>query len=316
VVAGILLVIASTAACAFAPRPVRALDGRQLPPLPMDALRIAELEHATEQARHELALHPDDEDAYIWLGRRLAYEGAYHEAIDVFTEGLERFPDSSRLLRHRGHRFITVRDFEAAVRDLKRAKQLAFGHPDSIEPDGAPNAAGIPRSTRRGNIQYHLGLAYYLLGRFEKACVEYRLGLELSRNDDTLVSTGWWLYLASRRSLNREFADGIDILQSIQPEMDILENEAYHRLLLMARGDLQPQDVVPEDLDSIQGATLGYGVAAFLALQGDPTDSIRLKKRVLQSPWWSAFGSIAAESDMWRATRSLEAGAGPATIHP
>ena len=53
---------------------------------------------------------PQDRDALIWLGRRIAYTGAYQQAIDLYTRGLERHPDSPFLLRHRGHRCLSIRD--------------------------------------------------------------------------------------------------------------------------------------------------------------------------------------------------------------
>lgn len=42
----------------------------------------------------------------------------YHKAIAVYIEGLEHFPDSYRLLRHRGHRYINLRNLEQAIIDL------------------------------------------------------------------------------------------------------------------------------------------------------------------------------------------------------
>ena len=45
--------------------------------------------------------------------------------------------------------------------------KLVAAKPDEVEPDGAPNARGIPRSTLQSNIWYHLGLAQYLAGDFD-----------------------------------------------------------------------------------------------------------------------------------------------------
>src|SRR5690606_42077390 len=53
----------------------------------------AYLEKDVEIARAVLAIAPEREDSWIWLGRRLAYLNRFDEAIDVFTRGLERFPD-------------------------------------------------------------------------------------------------------------------------------------------------------------------------------------------------------------------------------
>ena len=87
-------------------------------------------------------------------------------------------PNEPRLYRHRGHRYITIRKFDLAIADLRKASQLIAGKPDEIEPDGAPNKAGIPRSTLQSNIWYHLGLAQYLAGDFERGARELPRGHE------------------------------------------------------------------------------------------------------------------------------------------
>ena len=95
------------------------------PPAP-DSVR-ARLEADLTAARAALERAPDDPDARIWVGRRLAYLGRYRDAIAVFTEGIERFPKDARFLRHRGHRYITVREFDKAIADLERADGLVAG---------------------------------------------------------------------------------------------------------------------------------------------------------------------------------------------
>ncbi|MBL8987560.1 MAG: hypothetical protein JNJ80_14910, partial [Gemmatimonadetes bacterium] len=96
---------------------------------------------------------PEDADSIIWLGRRIAYLGRYAEAIEVFTRGIARHPNDARMYRHRGHRYLTIRRLDAAVRDLERADQLTRSSPDQVEPDGLPNARGIPTSTLKSNIR-------------------------------------------------------------------------------------------------------------------------------------------------------------------
>ena len=61
------------------------------------------------------------------------------------------------MYRHRGHRYITVAQFDRAIADFEKAVALIKGTPDEIEPDGAPNPTGKPRSTLHFNIWYHLG---------------------------------------------------------------------------------------------------------------------------------------------------------------
>ena len=100
--------------------------------------------------------NPNNPDAIIWLGRRLAYPGQFKEAIDVFSEGIRKFPNDARFYRHRGHRYITLRRIDLAIKDFKQAASLVKGKPDELEPDGQPNARNIPTSTLQFNIWYHL----------------------------------------------------------------------------------------------------------------------------------------------------------------
>src|SRR5690606_13467687 len=121
--------------------------GDTLRAAPLDADTRARLEAQWQAARDTARARPDDVDAHIWLGRRTAYLGRHREAIAVYGAALERWPRDARLLRHRGHRWITVRELDSAVVDFTAAAELVRGQPDVVEPDGMPNARNIPTST-------------------------------------------------------------------------------------------------------------------------------------------------------------------------
>ena len=120
-----------------------------------DTLYAPELQPDTETryrsnlkaARGKYLANPEDADAIIWYGRRTAYLGNYRNAIDIFSEGVEKHPEDARMYRHRGHRHITIREFGKAVRDLEKASELIIGTEDQVEPDGIPNRQNDPRST-------------------------------------------------------------------------------------------------------------------------------------------------------------------------
>src|ERR1700741_5254182 len=76
------------------------------PDLPADVR--ARREQQLYEAQIVYDRDPHDEDAIIWLGRRQAYLGDYRAAIDTFSNGLAIMPASVLLLRHRGHRYITL----------------------------------------------------------------------------------------------------------------------------------------------------------------------------------------------------------------
>ena len=89
------------------------------PTLPenLQAKRIEELTLAEANFNN----NPDSLDYIIWYGRRLAYLYQYKYAIQIFTLGLNKFPESYELYRHRGHRYLTIRQFDKAIQDLERA---------------------------------------------------------------------------------------------------------------------------------------------------------------------------------------------------
>ncbi len=265
--------------------------------LPPDARKPLEANLAAAEA--DYAKNPRSEDAIIWLGRRQAYLWRYRDAIDTFSKGLALHPKSYKLYRHRGHRHITVREFDRAVADYEKAVALVRNVPDEVEPDGAPNKYGKPRSTSHSNIWYHLGLAYYLKGDFTNALSAYQECMKFSTNDDMRVATLDWLYMTYRR-LGRHGAARL-LLDQVTEKMDILENDSYHRRLLMYKGELKPDQLLDTaNADDLTIATQGYGVGNWYFVEGNKARAKEIFDKVVQGRQWAAFGYIAAEVDLKR----------------
>jgi tetratricopeptide (TPR) repeat protein len=268
-------------------------------PLAPATLQRYEQQLAEARAAHERA--PGNADSIVWLGRRLAYLGRIRDAIDVYTQGIALHPDDPWLYRHRGHRFISVRELDRAIADLERATQLASGAPDQVEPDGQPNARNIPIGTLQSNIAYHLGLAHYLKGDFARAVPVYRRELDDARNDDRRVSTAHWLYMSLRR-LSRD-EEAAAVLAPIRRDMEVIENDAYHRLLLLYKGELPIDSVLaitPEGEMSVTDATAAYGVGNWHLYNGRPAEAEAVFRRIVAGGQWGAFGYIAAEAELAR----------------
>ncbi len=181
-----------------------------------------------------------------------------------------------------------------------RAAELVAGQPDQVEPDGLPNARNQPTSTLQSNIWYHLGLAHYVQGDYEAALEAYRKCMLVSKNPDMLSATTHWLHMTLRR-LDRH-DEARQVLEPIHAEMDIIENHGYHRLLLMYKGELPAEALLDEigaDGESIESASIAYGLANWFVEEGDPRGEPLLEK-LAESPQWAAFGVIAAEADLAR----------------
>ncbi|MCP5108286.1 MAG: tetratricopeptide repeat protein [bacterium] len=243
-----------------------------------------------ESAKKNFEAEPNEENT-IWLGRRTAYLGKYKEAIAIYTRGLERFPNSYRLYRHRGHRYISTRQFAKAIIDFKKAARSAEGKPLEIEPDGLPNAANIPLSNTHFNIYYHLGLAYYLTGNFQEAVPTYKKCLAWCKNDDSVVAATHWLYMTYRRMNDKTVAQ--NLLTGITEKMTIIESQDYHELLLMYKGLRTPGP-------GLKSAAHAYGVGNWYYYNGQKKKAKEIFDKILKTKAVAAFGFIAAEVDVAR----------------
>ena len=291
----ILFCLASSVAAAQA----NCLQTARVVPPQLSAETQRDFETKLAEARELFEKDPKSADRIIWLGRRTAYLGRYKDAIDVFTEGIRQCPADARLYRHRGHRFITLRCFDDAIADLEKASKLIKGRPDEIEPDGLPNAQNIPTSTLQSNIWYHLGLAHYLKGDFQRALNAYRQAEKVSKNADMLVATTHWLYMTLRR-LGRE-KDARKTVAAIRDDFEIIENGDYYKLISVYKGKLTAANLwqqVNRPTESLSNATIGYGLGNWFLYNGQPAEATKLFHQVTAGNQWASFGYIAAEAEL------------------
>jgi tetratricopeptide (TPR) repeat protein len=254
------------------------------------------------EARSEAAAAPQSVDAHLALGGALAALFRYQEAQDVYTLAHDLDPEDWRPLRFRGHRHISLRQFDRAVADLKAARERA---PYSFD------------------VAYHLGLALYLSGEFEAAAGEYgrcldlasdaealaleasgvlgegfRSCMSMAESDDTRVALLDWYW----RALNRSGREGeaTELLTGVSADMDVTANTAYHHLLLHYRGEMDEEDLLAGAGDLYRLETVGYGLANRRLLEGDTAAAIELLNEVTTDSQWPGFGRIAAEADLVR----------------
>lgn len=270
------------------------LLGKPLFPPPIPDADRARME-ADWAAAFEKAKSEPSAEAIIWLGRRTAYLGRFRQAIQAFTGGLRLYPDDARFYRHRGHRYISVREFDNAIADLERAASLIKGKPDEVEPDGQPNARNIPTSTLHTNIWYHLALARYLKRDYVRAVDDWKRTRDAGKNADNLVSATHWLYTTLRRA-NRD-QEATAALASITATMDVIENGSYYSLVLLYKGLRTEADVLTAAGSGSAATAVRYGVSAWHLANGRSAEAGKLRAQILAGPDWPSFGFIAAEMD-------------------
>jgi dipeptidyl aminopeptidase/acylaminoacyl peptidase len=266
-------------------------------PLGRAAYARADAEGAIAKADAALAADPRNVDLLLAAGRARDAAWRYTEAIDLYTRALAVAPDEVRALRFRGHRYISTRQLDAAVKDLERAASLA------------PSAF---------DVQYHLGLAHYLRGDYARAAASYRGCLDATSGPGPLPQ-GWrsctavksqdadrialsdWLYRSLRRAGRHDEAKAL--LATITEGMNAGENEAYYTALRFYQGALSDVHVLeggtPQDN---RFPTVGYGVANFHLVNGDAARACALFREIVDTPAWNAFGYIAAEAELTKGT--------------
>ena len=247
-------------------------------------------------AKQAFETNPQDAEALIWYGRRTAYLGRYREAIAIYSDGIKSFPKDARIYRHRGHRYLSIREYDKAIADFEKAATLIQGTADQIEPDGLPNAQNIPLSSLHSNVWYHLGLAYYLTHQYEKAYQAYLKCRDSGSNYDNIVSSTHWLFMIQQRLENPKKADSL--LAPIQRKGIVIENQAYADLCGLYKGWLYADSLAAKGAGSPSQDAMRYGLANWHLYHGDTTEARQLMEGLMQEKAFTSFGYLAAESDL------------------
>ena len=241
------------------------------------------------------------EDDYIAIGFQLANTGRYRDAIASYDEGISRYPESFKLLRHRGHRYITTRQLNFAISDLLKAASYIEEQPDIPEYDQNDEMTG----TYQHWIWYHIGLCYYLNQAYIQAVPAYEKCLDESRSNKNLVGATDWLYNTYMRLGEKEKAT--HILEAITPDMDTDRDHPYFRRIMLYKGAITPEELVDVDQDPIKASvsdiTKMYGLANWYSYNGNKEKARALYQKIIQSKnGWPGFAFAAAEMDISRLT--------------
>ena len=249
------------------------------------------------EAKQKFKTNPNANNL-IWLGRRQAYLGKYNDAIDIYSNGIKKYPNDARFYRHRGHRYLSIRCFDLAIKDLQKAAELTQNKKNKTEPDGLPNALNIPTSTLQGNIYYHLGLAFYYLGNYKQAEKAYEKCIVLAENPDSYVAAANWLYVIYRH-LGQNLKANV-LLKSIDNDIELIENHSYHTILKIHQGtiDLVALENKIMNDQSLQNTTIAFGLGNYYYINGNKNKAQNIFKSITKGNQWSSFGFIAAESKL------------------
>ena len=250
----------------------------------------ARLEKDLEIARVVMNIAPEREDSHIWLGRRLGYLTRNGEAIDVFSKGLEQFPDSYKLLRFRGRHLARNREFERAIADYKRAAEMVEGIQDSYEPDGIINARHQYLGSYRSNIHYYLGQTSWAVGDYQAtlAGMTRAASEPLVQHDDRRVATGFWQYLALRK-LGRD-EEAAAVVAVIPEDLNLVENHDYYNGVRFFKGTLSEEELLPR-----AGLNAMFGISMVHLIEGRTEKAAEMLRQLVAN---SSQGYWPAETEL------------------
>jgi tetratricopeptide (TPR) repeat protein len=232
-------------------------------------------------ARAESALAADQRNPQRFVDLAVAQSGVrqFREAIQTLTRGLAIAPNNALLLRWRGHRYVSVRDFDRALADLTRGARID--------------------STIYG-IWYHLGIVRFERGEFAMAADAFRRGQRIAPDAGELTGSTDWLWMSLSRAGRAAEAKA---MLARRPDSLPIAN-AYARRLKLYRGEIGPDDVfTPADTADVQVATLSFGVGNWYLVRADTAKARTWFERSIKSGGWPGFGFIMSEVELRRTKR-------------
>ena len=231
---------------------------------------------AVRRAAAALAADSQNVARIVELGVAQSGIREFREAIGTFTRGLSVAPNSALLLRWRGHRYLSVREFDRAMADLTRGSALD--------------------STIYG-IWYHLGIVRFAKGDFAGAADAFARGQGRAPDAGEAAGSTDWRWMSLMRA--GRAAQARALLQQ-RPDSLPVDN-AYARRLKLYRGQITPDQLfTPADTADVQVATLSFGLGNWYLVRGDTARAKSYFQRAIASGGWPGFGFIISEIELVR----------------
>ena len=268
--------------------------GKPLFAKPVDSIALAKSDSAIAAIKSKSELTEED---YIEISRQLLAVNQFKKAVENFSEGIEKYPNSFKLLRHRGHRYLNLRQPDKAIADLNKAEELIRSQPETWEYD----ATGKPTATYQHQIWYHIGLYHYLKRNYGESAIAYEKSLAYTKEGNNIAGASDWLYNAYQRSGQKDKIAAL--LKPFTLDFNIENKDyPYFRRLILFNGVIKPEELVdaskPIDQMPLLEVTKLYGLANWYAYNNNKEKANELYKKVIESKEWPGFAVACAELDV------------------
>jgi tetratricopeptide (TPR) repeat protein len=215
----------------------------------------------------------------IALGVAQSNARQFREAIGTFTKGIAIAPNDPMLYRWRGHRHVSVREWDRALADLQKGYEMD--------------------STNYG-ILYHLGIVRFARGEFNEAARLFAMALPRSPNAGEQGGSVDWLWMSLARAGR---ADDAKAHLDRKPDTQANTN-AYAKRLSLYRGEITPaQFLTPSDTGDVNVSTLAFGLGNWYLVRGDTANARAAFERSIAAGGWPGFGFMLSEIELRRLNR-------------
>lgn len=210
----------------------------------------------------------------------LGDRSSYDIAINDYSKLLICEPFNSMLYRNRGHRYLSISEFDKAVADLIMSTRL------------------FPDYWKNWN---YIGMIYYFKGEYEKSILYYnRAMLETGVDSPFYVAMVNWKYLALMK-LGRN-SEANDLINGFNAPKKTLDN--YRDLVYLYRGTLSVEEIekkLKEDINEIYKSTYCFGLGMYYYFNGHKEKSVNLFKDFINSSdVWFALGYMGVQAELKR----------------
>lgn len=251
------------------------LLGEELYALPAGPKEIAGMEESAAQMRQLVVLEPGNTDFLLLYGHSLADLWRFREAVAAYSEAIRYAPDYFLPYRHRGQRYIALRKFDLAEKDLTVAVKKMSNFFENL---------------------YYLGVSKYLKGDFSGAAKYLKRALEHALNDDNIVAGAYWLYHCLRHQGKHD--EAARLLGTVREDLMLEEVPVYRDLLLFYKGKISEESLLAHAEYDTNKPIIYHGLGCLHLYGGDSAKAHQYFTVARGNRYWPALGYIAAEVEL------------------
>jgi len=191
------------------------------------------------------------------------------ESIEAYDRAFELDKNNATLHQQRGHRYLSIRQFDKARLDLEKA---------------------VAMDAKLAGAWYYLGVLDYVAGRFSKAAADFEKNLALQGDDIAKgIGTVDWLYMSYRRATQDEKAK--QLLARVTPDLKIEGNpRLYFNRTLFYKGLKKEAELLAGTPSDIELTTLCYGIGNFHLVNGDKQKAREYMEKAVGTTAWVGLG--------------------------